>query len=135
MFNLFRYFLWLVVICAMALGFDQLMMSFPQTTPGLVETQKFYVDFRQRLTNLILDHKNPPATIPPTAQRSQPKLPAKTAEQADSIASVITKTAVSKVKESANRYLYVDGQGDLQFADHLEQIPKRYRDSAQALAK
>ncbi len=135
MFKLFRYFLWLVVICAMSLSFDQLMVSLPLTTPGLAETQKFYVDFRHRLANVILDHKNPTTTIPPTVQRSQPKSPAKAAKNPDTIASVISKTAVAKVKKTANRYLYVDGQGDLQFADHLEQIPKRYRDSAQALAE
>jgi hypothetical protein len=33
------------------------------------------------------------------------------------------------------RYLYVDGEGNLQFADRLEDIPARYRKEARSLAE
>ena len=132
MFNLLRYFLWLVVICALALSFDQLMISFPLTTPGLEATQKFYVDFRQRLVKLT---SNQAAQVGKKTVKQTPEQPKDKPLSNDSIAKVISKTAVAKIKQEASRYLYVDDQGDLQFADHLEQIPKRYRNSAQALAK
>ena len=36
---------------------------------------------------------------------------------------------------SAPRYVYVDGQGELRFADRLEEIPAAYRKDAQRLEK
>ena len=133
MFKIFRYVLWLVVVLTLMLSFDQLMISFPLTTPGLSQTQKFYVNFRQRVGNLVYRIAEKPQSAlkkadkvaSPTRQKSSP----------DTIAKVISKSAVTNVKQEASRFLYVDAQGDLQFADSLEQIPKRFRESAQPLAK
>ena len=114
MLKLLKYFLWLVVIVALALGFDQLMLKLPFHSPGLKQTQQFYVDFRTRLVGLM---------------------------QADtlsssSIESVIGETTAVSVPTGGkiNRYLYVDGNGTLQFADSLQQVPAEYRQDAQRLA-
>ncbi len=133
MFKIFRYVLWLVVVLALMLSFDQLMISFPLTTPGLAHTQKFYVSFRQRLGNLV----NGVAEQPLSALKKADKVSAPTKKNSspDTIAKVISKSAATKVKQEAQRFLYVDAQGDLQFADSIEQIPKRFRESAQPLAK
>lgn len=125
MFRIFRYFLWTIVILAMVLSFDQLMLSLPMKMAGLKETQRFYVDFRQRLFNLF-EH---------SSSEKPPARPGAPAASGDSIARVITKGATPKTAEKSSRYLYVDNNGNLQFADSLEQVPSRYRDSAQRLAE
>jgi len=116
MLKLLKYFLWLVVILALVFGFDQLMLKLPLHGPGLKQTQQFYVDFRTRLVGLIKTD----TTLSPA-----------------SIESVIEKTApvVPSASKKTNRYLYVDGDGTLQFADSLQQVPKKYRQDAQLLAE
>lgn len=116
MLKLLKYFLWLVVILALILGFDQLMLKVPLHSPGLKQTQQFYVDFRTRLFALVKTG----TVLTPT-----------------SIESVIEKTAttVTPTPKKTNRYLYVDSNGTLQFADSLQQVPKQYRRDAQRLAE
>ncbi|MFK5927687.1 MAG: hypothetical protein QM483_13745 [Desulfuromusa sp.] len=116
MLKLLKYFLWLVVILALAVGFDQLMVQLPLQTPGLKQTQQFYIDFRARLAGLV---KNKP--IP----------------QQNVIEAMIEKTATKPEQSTKknSRYLYVDASGTLQFVDSLQQVPMKYRQDAQRLAE
>lgn len=116
MLKLFKYFLWLVVIAALMIGFDRLMVLVPLKAPGLSETQVFYTDFRSRLFNLFGEN-----------QRTQQ----------DKIEKVIEKSAKldPQTMKKTTRYLYVDDNGALQFADSLQQVPFKYRHNAQPLAE
>ncbi|MDX2493585.1 MAG: hypothetical protein QNK27_01335 [Desulfuromusa sp.] len=116
MLKLLKYLLWIIVILALTLGFDQLMVKLPLHSPGLKQTQQFYVDFRTRLIELFRDDSD-----------SQP----------DSIEAVIEKTATAPTQSAkkSSRYLYVDASGTLQFADSLQQVPSQYRQDAQLLAE
>jgi len=108
MLKLLKYFLWLAVLLALSVGFDQLMVKVPLHSPGLKQTQQFYVDFRTRLVGLF---------------------GGKTAAPTDVI------EAVTASVEKTGRYLYVDSDGNLQFADSLQQVPSQYRQAAQPMAK
>jgi hypothetical protein len=116
MLKVLKYFLWLVVISTLVVGFDQLMLKLPLHSPGLKQTQQFYVDFRSRLIGLL--------------KEGTPAAPA-------SIESVIenTATVVPPATKKSNRYIYVDSDGTLQFADSFQQVPKKYRQDAQLLAE
>ncbi|MCD6270134.1 MAG: hypothetical protein J7J71_08380 [Deltaproteobacteria bacterium] len=116
MLKFLKYFLWLAVLLALAVGFDQLMVKVPLHSPGLKQTQQFYVDFRTRLVGLF---------------------GGKTAAPTDVIEAVIKKTATPATAsvEKTGRYLYVDSDGNLQFADSLQQVPSQYRQAAQPMAK
>lgn len=116
MLKLFKYFLWVVVIIALSVGFDQLMLKVPLHAPGLKQTQQFYVDFRTRLLGLFgTKTKSPPDVIEAVIKKA-------------------TTRATPPTKKSG-RYLYVDGNGILQFADSLQQVPSQYRQEAQPLAE
>lgn len=116
MLNLLKYFLWVIVILALTGGFDQLMVNLPLHAPGLKQTQQFYVDFRTRLIEIVRGKPNSPP---------------------DAIEAVIEKVATvpKKAAKKASRYLYVDADGTLQFADSLQQVPRQYRQDAQPLAE
>jgi hypothetical protein len=116
MLKLLKYCLWIVVVLALTIGFDQLMVKLPLRAPGLTQTQAFYLDFRSRLLNLN--------------GRSS-------AAQKDAIEKVIEQSSTAKAQKSAKitRYLYVDENGALQFADNLQQVPVKYRQKAQPLAE
>ena len=117
MLKLVKYLLWILVLLALCLGLDQLLLRTPLDAPGLAQTQRFYVDFRQRLIRLFF------------AERAQ--------QPGASIEGLIEETAPAESVQPGppgNRYLYVDDDGVLQFADSLQQVPARYRESAQPLA-
>ena len=116
MLKLLKCFLWVVVVFTLVLGFDQLMLKLPLHSPGLKQTQQFYVDFRTRLVGLMKTD---------------------TAQSPASIEAVIEKTATvaTPAIKKVNRYLYVDSNGTLQFVDSLKQVPMKYRQDAQLLAE
>ena len=115
MLKLFKFFIWIIVVLALAVGFDQFMVRTPLNVTGLKETQIFYVDFRQRLIRLINN-----------GQRSA----------SDDIQAVIERSNEQKKVEeqSASRFVYVDRNGELQFADSLKDVPAEYRENAQPMA-
>lgn len=116
MLKMFRYIFWLVALLIAAVALDQVMTKVPLDTPGLRESQSFYVDFRSRLIDLF-------------------DLPGQ--QPVDGIQSVIDKTArpPDRPPESRDqRYFYVDRDGALQFVDGWQDIPREYRDAAQPLA-
>lgn len=106
-----RWTLWLLVVLILAGIGDRLLMEHPFETPGIKPAQQFYRDFRERLLSLhrqdILD---------------------------DQIGQAIEAQTARPATEKSSRYLYVDRDGVLQFADSLQQVPAAYRQSAQPLA-
>ena len=116
MLKLIKYFLWIVVLLALTLGFDQLMLKLPLHAPGLKQIQVFYIDFRTRLFGLVRsDTDQKPASIEAVIEKTTPT-PKQSAQE-------------------PKRYLYVDASGTLQFADSLQQVPSQYRQDAQPLAE
>ncbi|MFO7576852.1 MAG: hypothetical protein R6W66_03905 [Pelovirga sp.] len=105
-----RMILWLMVAVAVTLAGDWLLMQRTFEVPGLHQGQRFYRDFRTRLLNL----------------NSSPR---------DPIGQAIEAQSAPEQRTSTPRFLYVDRDGELHFADHLEQIPAAYRQTAQPLAR
>lgn len=108
-----RLLLWAVVFLALLLAADQALMRLSFAPSLLREFQLCYRDFRCRL---------PGSFCPPAPQAPE------TIEAAIAGGSGRTRGAVRS-------YLYVDGQGTLQFADRLEEVPPAYRSEAQPLAE
>lgn len=118
MLKIGKYFLWVVVTLVLAGALDQALVRMPLAIPGLQQTQAFYIDFRSRLLGLVTGT----ATVAP--------LP----ESIDAVIERSTAPVVAPVVKS-KRYLYVDTNGTLQFADSFEQVPAKYRQVAQPLAE
>ena len=118
MLKIGKYFLWLVVILVIAVGLDQTLVRMPMAVSGLQQGQAFYVDFRSRLLALVA------GTVAVTPQPN-------------AIDVVIERSALSSIDSAAKskRYLYVDADGTLQFADSLELVPVKYIEVAQPLAE
>ncbi len=104
--------LWAAVFLALLLAADQALVRLSFGPSLLREFQLCYRDFRCRL---------PGGFCPPVPQGPE------TIEAAIAGGSQRTQGAVRS-------YLYVDGQGTLQFADRLEDVPPAYRIEAQPLA-
>lgn len=108
----FRFILWLILVIVLVVVGDQLMMKRIFTTPGLTQVQIFYRDFRARLLTL----GRPDAFN-------------------DRIGQTIEAEIIPPAAGRATRYLYVDRDGVLQFADSFLEVPPLYREKAQPLAE
>jgi hypothetical protein len=107
-----RLLLWGAVFLALLLAADQALMRLTFGPSLLREFQLCYRDFRCRL---------PGGFCSPAPQAPE------TIEAAIAGGS-------QRAQGAVRSYLYVDGQGTLQFADRLEDIPLAYRSEAQPLA-
>jgi hypothetical protein len=125
--KLTKFLLWSVVFLALLLACDQLLLRVPMRQPALATIRSFYLDFRGRL--LHLGEHRPPPTIDQLIDRevqSPPPLPA---------AKRLAPAAKTAAPASGPRFLYVDGEGNLQFADRLEDIPRKYRKAARPMER
>jgi hypothetical protein len=120
MFKMARWFIWGLFSLLLLTVIDQVLLRVDLPVPGYTQVHEFYVDFRTRLLGLtgndsvarmITTNK----TATPVAQAA-PALPSAPATMEP-------------------RYLYVDGDGALQFVDTLDQVPLQYRRDAQPLSE
>lgn len=124
---LFHSLLFLLLLLAI----DQSFVHLPLTLPGLRQSQTFYLDLRSRLLGLgepLLERVN-----------KSPKGPETSVERlidADDRGALTPKATPKSPPAGENpRYLYPDADGQLQFADRLEDIPEALRSKAQRLAE
>lgn len=109
------FLIWTLVFLVLLVFIDQALTRVPAKAPLFSSLQDFYQDFRNRL----LGHAPAKATKPvPPAPR-----PAK------------TPPPPPVVSTDHPQFIYVDREGQLQFADSLEEIPTEFRGQAQKLAQ
>lgn len=143
--TLLKGLLWTACFLALLLALDQLALRLQPTTPLLRDLQRDYREFRSRLWSpperqpltieAVIDRDLAPQTTakpsatPPSKEPSKQTQPPKQTSEPTSPAAAKPHKAPTK----SERYLYVDAEGELQFADRLEDIPPALREGAQAL--
>lgn len=138
---LFHSLLFLLLLLAI----DQSFVHLPMTLPGLRQSQSFYLDLRSRLLGMrapvqqqvirpAREKQNSVEQLIDIEERSAagPKPAAKAL--AEGAGRELRDAPLNRAGESP-RYLYPDASGQLQFADHLEEIPEALRSKAQPLAQ
>ncbi len=114
MLKMTRWFIWGLFSLLLLTALDQVLLRVDLPVPGYSEVHEFYVDFRSRLLGLA---GNDPVARMITTNKKSPN----------------TFTAAPAAK--APRYLYVGGDGSLQFVDSLNEVPLQYRRDAQPLSE
>lgn len=109
---------WTFVFLLMLLAADQFLLRVEFTQAQMRVVQGFYLDFRQRLVSL--GHAPKPKSVEAVID-------------ADKTASTSVPETPQRKATSSPRYLYVDAEGVLQFADSFEEIPPELRSGAQRL--
>mgnify|MGYP001292083884 CR=1 FL=1 len=108
--KILRALFWGLVFVFLLGGIDQLLVQTPFKGPLIGSVRTFYLDFRTRLLGLA----GPP----------EPESVEQSIEQA---------TAAEVTAPQAQRYVYADASGTLQFADSLDEVPEKFRSEAQPL--
>ena len=103
---------WVIVFFCLLLAVDQFLLRVEFKFSGMQVAQEFYLDFRQRLFGLV-------STPGPTSVEQ-------VITEKDDVATPVQETATP-------RYLYVDDNGQLQFANSMEDIPPEFRKDAQRM--
>ncbi|OHB27789.1 MAG: hypothetical protein A2X84_10505 [Desulfuromonadaceae bacterium GWC2_58_13] len=122
--RLTRSLLWTILFLLILVAIDQFFMRVPAHQPALNAVRHFYLDFRTRLPHLVPGQKT--TSVEAVIERAE-RAPARRQPQPES-----KKPApATAVKDPS--YFYADDQGELRFADSLDEIPKRFRKEAQRL--
>ena len=129
--RLFKFLFWFLVCATLVIVADQLLLRTPPVHPAHAAVREFYRDFRSRLLEIIV-------ILPPEGPQSIEAVidhERKPDRQAPAAAGTGGRSPVKPETEQTNRYVYVDQEGVLQFADSRADIPEAYRDSAQPLGE
>lgn len=126
---------WTALFLVMMLAIDQFFVQVPPLHPAHAAVSNFYRDFRGRLIDLAFGEKQAaPKSIEAVIDQQQKAKQAKPA--AESIkGGQKTDASNPPSAKKAQRYVYSDGHGELQFADSLEDVPEQYRGQAQPMGQ
>jgi hypothetical protein len=152
--RLFSILLWTAVFLLIVLAVDQLLIRVPASLPAHVAVADFYRDLRGRLLELVKGGKPAPAPVVEATPAKPPAPKVATAapgsveaiieqraatpsvpDQAVAPAAARPGTAVAQATGSQPRYVYADSQGQLHFADTLNEVPADYRSKAKKLGE
>ena len=103
---------WVIIFFCLLLTVDQFLLRVEFKSGGMQVAQEFYLDFRQRLIGI--GSGSQPISVEEVIGEKEP-------------------TAVIKVEGDNPRYLYADENGQLQFADSMEDIPPEFRKGAERM--
>ncbi|OQY17157.1 MAG: hypothetical protein B6I36_09345 [Desulfobacteraceae bacterium 4572_35.1] len=122
-------FIWLVSFLLLLLVLDQFLLRYPGfNTPLLDDFQHFYQDLRQRV--IAVETSPQPHTIQGVISASkEPVDGTGVVQQAYKVYEKIAR----QEEPAPVRYIYLDEQNTLNFADSLEDIPLELRSSARKL--
>jgi hypothetical protein len=139
--RLISFFFWSFLFLVVCLGLDQLLVRVEMPLPVLTEVRTFYVDLRNRM--LQLGHRLP-AKRGGVEKKASPQLKSAPAQPKAAVPAISPQQKASAparprpiptANPSNPHYVSVDGQGELRFADRLEEVPAAYRKDAQRLEK
>lgn len=117
---------WSALFLVLLLALDQVLVQAPSVHPAQEAVSRFYRDFRGRLIGLITgDQPAAPASIEAVIAK----------EKAGKLVPPASPTAEKAPPSPAQRYVYADAAGELQFADSLEAVPLPFRRTAEPLSK
>ena len=108
--------LWTLAFLALLLAADQFLLRVSLKAPAYATARNFYLDFRTRLLHPNVPVKAAPAVSAEHREKKR-RAPAPAASRG----------------ERTLRYVWVDGNGELQFADSLSEIPPAFRKGAKPL--
>ena len=131
--RLFKAIFWTFLFLVMILAIDQLLVQVPPMHPAHAAVSNFYRDFRSRMIDLAFGEKQAePQSIEAVIETMQKKPQEKPSKEGPA-SKEKRKPEASSASKAAQRYIYSDGKGELQFADSLEDVPKEYRAQAQPM--
>jgi hypothetical protein len=134
MHRLIKLLLWFSLFLVMMLIVDQFLVQAPPVNPAHAAVRNFYLDLRNRIIEMAFGEKEvPPDSIEDVIEGRQQGKPADVSKDKHHIQQSARTAADQTRKNSQQRYIYSDSNGELQFADSLQEVPEKYRREAQPI--
>jgi len=135
--RLIKSLLWIFLFLLMMLIIDQFLVQVPPVDPAHAAVRNFYRDLRSRIIEMAFgEKKTAPDSIEEVIeghQQNKPGAQADVSEVKKHIQQQARITADRPIGNSPQRYIYSDSNGELQFADSLEEVPEKFRGKAQPI--
>lgn len=136
MHRLIKPIFWTLLFLAMLLAIDQFLTLVPPVHPAHEAVSRFYTDFRGRLLDLTFGEKQSgPESVEAVIETKQSAEGKNTSKDPGAADKKPARSSNGPLPGQAQRYIYSDGKGELNFADSLEEVPEEYREQAQPMAK
>jgi hypothetical protein len=133
--------MWLVVFVLLLVVLDQVLLrhrGFEQ--PFLRDVQEFHADFRRRLFGSPRMQPSEPEPAPSPSPRAE------TSAGTRSVDAVVEREITRATRETTSpaqldaddgalRYIYLDAEQNIQFAERYEEIPPQFRDAVQVVGE
>ncbi|MBN2645576.1 MAG: hypothetical protein JXR59_08910 [Desulfuromonadaceae bacterium] len=119
--KLAKFLFWLSLFLLVLLAADQLLLRATGLSGFWLDVQRFHHGFRQRLFEAP-QRVTPNPAAPPAGRPSAP-----------TIETLIETRSQAPAVDASMRYLYLNEENSIEFASSLEEIPPRYRATAQRL--
>lgn len=139
-------FMWLVVFVILLAALDQILLRYRGLEqPFLRDVQKFHADFRRRLFGLPQMPTSGSESAPVSRPESKRK-PELTPSADANVEAVVereiaratqqtTSSPKTETEEGSLRYIYLDAEQNIQFAERYEEIPPQFRDAVQVVGE
>ena len=111
--------IWTIIFVALLLATDQFLLRVEFSQAQMQVARSFYLDFRQRL--IALGGGADPGSVEAVIETNQE--------------TALPGVVVRRNEADEPRYLYLDADGNIQFANSLEDIPRTLRDQAERLSE
>ena len=108
--------IWTILFVVLLLATDQFLLRVNFSQPQMQVARSFYLDFRQRLITLGGGQESVETVIESSQSETIPGL------------------VLRRNEGETPRYLYLDQDGNIQFADSIEDIPRELRDQAERMS-
>jgi hypothetical protein len=132
--RLIKSLFWVFIFLVTMLIIDQFLVQVPPVHPAHATVRNFYRDLRSRIIEMTFGEKKAaPHSIEEVIEGNQKGALAEDPKNNKQIQQH-PKTATDQTKgNNPQRYIYSDSNGELQFADSLEEIPEKFRSQAQPI--
>lgn len=132
--RLIKSIIWIFLFLVMMLAIDQFLVQVPPVNPAHAAISNFYREFRSRMIDLVFGQgKTTPTSIEAVIDGRGKKH--KAAALATTPGKESGQPATKSQPKTGRRYIYSDANGELQFADSLEDVPKAFRAQAQPIGE
>jgi hypothetical protein len=135
MIRLIKAFVWVFLFGILFLAIDQFFVQVAPTHPAHATARDFYLDFRKRfLATVVETGKEPTESIEAVIDQQQ-KAGRKLSPGLYDKPGTSETTMPSRSSSESQRYIYSDQNGELQFADSLDEVPEDLRWQAQPIGQ
>ena len=135
MLRLIKVLVWVFLFGVACLAMDQFFVQVDSMHPAHATARDFYLDFRKRLIATFVDAGKAPMESIEAVIDKQQKTVRNMSPGIVGKSEIPDAVTLPQASPESQRYIYSDQNGELHFADSLDEVPKDLRPQAQPIGQ